>query len=645
MEAKMVQVQAMRARTAQQVPVEERVLSNDAAETVYLLDQRASARASPNRLQKVTVLNVSPSRTTNTSKPSSDTALRDLHAQLQTLQVDLRAMLTSSSSSSSAPPAQAPAQRDAAFQASLDSAMQQFAETRDRILRNRHGSGVKEEAGDAATAVGWTRVTVPSVSVDAAKSGKTAIASQVRASSSRGAPLPNPFNTLRGLRPVAPSVQPSPPPPPEQDNPAGYYGSVARTLEDLARRKEKIVGQIRGAIAGVGDILAQEEEDEEEEGGGGAFRVMQDELRELGGFADERKGEIDEEDLEDLEEVARGTGTGTFLSELFNGERIERLVRAQIESANKEAVGGLKGSDKKVSLPPPTGSALQPSTKMKANLTTSSTASVLATSSKIPVRKRPASRTQPPLSSRMPGVSFTRAGIKPEKDIEKPKTTAMSQGGHESQVYKAPPSTIEIPPYSEHRKSRSPTRSPTRPPSGTVTEDPVLDEIRAEIHNYHVTALSSKFLKAGKVIQSNARPAALNEVPSREEVLPPPGSPKRKHDPRDASPAQSELASPARRPKIPEFYNVKVASAPVFLRRTTIRPPSLQFLEGSRPDWDQWSRDGRKSASPSKGESPKKASPSRLPPQIPIQSAEPSLSSTKPSLELVAASGWSFQAN
>jgi hypothetical protein len=50
--------------------------------------------------------------------------------------------------------------------------------------------------------------------------------------------------------------------------------------------------------------------------------------------------------------------------------------------------------------------------------------------------------------------------------------------------------------------------------------------------------------------------------------------------------------------QMPPFYNVQVSNNPVFLRRTTIRPPSLVSLAGNKPAWNQGSADGRKINSP-----------------------------------------------
>ncbi len=68
-------------------------------------------------------------------------------------------------------------------------------------------------------------------------------------------------------------------------------------------------------------------------------------------------------------------------------------------------------------------------------------------------------------------------------------------------------------------------------------------------------------------------------------------------------------ASPVPKPQKPEsplrppnFYNVRLANAPIFLRRTTVKPPSLNFLDRRSPSPQRHSQSPTREHSPVKQE-------------------------------------------
>ncbi|KAJ3394263.1 hypothetical protein HDU84_009018 [Entophlyctis sp. JEL0112] len=102
------------------------------------------------------------------------------------------------------------------------------------------------------------------------------------------------------------------------------------------------------------------------------------------------------------------------------------------------------------------------------------------------------------------------------------------------------------------------------------------DEVGDAIERYHISALSAKFIRSEKVIPINHQVCRSDE----------------RHVSKSHSPEKMAAITKAIHPQkcatdIPPFYNVKLSATPVFLRRTTLRPPTLKFLEGVKPHWNQ----------------------------------------------------------
>ncbi|KAJ3224913.1 hypothetical protein HDU81_008258 [Chytriomyces hyalinus] len=477
------------------------------------------------------------------------------------------------------------------FQKSLDATIEQFLNVRDSILQNSdHPARSHITANELkADAPAWKTVLVDdSHQVLKSKKLATSKAPRIKAHNFQ----------FRGLVPAAVAYDRGAES--SESSPTAYYRTLSHKISELSKEKDTIIHSLHDSTsAGNEDGLYDIDLD----------RVYHTASEILIGTEFGMKQTVENNEIED---------GGGFIEELLSQNRIEEMVRMTIEKTSSH----YKRHEPVSHVGSLVHQAQTDVTQMQDDKKTAKSAVsnrvVLKQMSKVPVPKTGVpTLKQRIIPSKLPGTGFTRAGQKivPEKPRVEKSTKPPEVS--ESQQYAAPPPEIQTPSLVERRKSRSPVRQSTSAKSLPCAENEVQDDLKAEIQRYHTSALSSKFLKAGKVIQGDSRPKKLIP-PSRDPSVKVKTTASRIPC-ENASPTRSE--SPQRemspkKSKIPEFYNVKVANAPVFLRRTSIRPPSLQFLEGSRPDWDNWSKDGHKTASPIRGNSPKKTH-AKLPPQYP----------------------------
>ncbi|KAJ3298035.1 hypothetical protein HDU79_000886 [Rhizoclosmatium sp. JEL0117] len=636
-------VKRIRAIRASQPPRRSR---EDLDEPVMLVEQDTEPRK---RIRKIRLLQVSPprpqtavdSQITAVSKAadssvSENAVFKDLKEQLNSVQKDLQNILQSTSSSTKGvirdtqnpnevsrspvfpkPPVSSQPEVNEEMtesikpilskevQESIDQTMHQFLQVRDAILNSR---------------IKPTTTTIPTWVDPSTIPNESQIPRKSTSSTKK-----TPFQLLptRGLKPAAPQPQT-----PSADEPSTYYHALTRTITEIsAKRMGVVMGLTQETLTEQNVILGNRAE---------PYHISERRLKELKG-SKERYGEEDEEeeeDLEDMMEVEGGMKRGRFVTELLSDDRIQEVVKMRLEKALAEG-----------------GDVVQPTKRIPEEVKTATTTSGTVQKEKIPANqqaksipaatsKLPPSTTrmtvppkravspQKPIASKMPGVGFSRAGM--AKPVEKPKKKPASMAQPvEEQRYIAPPAEVTVPSSPERIVRRvSPNRAKT-----VVVQEPNLavmqvddlgsNEMKDSIEKYHVAALTSKFLHSGKVTQSQGPPSKSGQPSgniqtkqnNNEKVAQTP-VPRSSQELRD-SPSPKRAT-----PTIPNFYNVKVANAPVFLRRTSIRPPSLQFLEGSRPDWDtSFVKDGKRRAS-----SPTKISTQALPPKSPtkVNSSSPS---------------------
>ncbi|KAJ3076871.1 hypothetical protein HDU98_011732 [Podochytrium sp. JEL0797] len=611
LETKMKRVQAIR---------NSRVQQSEDEDSMFVLDDSRASGHGEKRVRKVRLLHVSPKRdslrsanaTPRPSSPVEHALFKDLKEQLNSVQRDLRNILQPTltdppSIQMEQPPATivtpAPAsekpveaepeksQLNKEIQESINSTIHQFLQVRDKML-DRH-----LRATPPSNPSEPNKQQIPPQQQDTSLGPTTRRKIPIHATSAQKPPFSQPRH--RGLQPAAP---PSTTATQDASDPMQIYHTLSRSILALSHKKNGVIASLKqdlvldptaGRRKGLG-------------GGGDAFRIPTSSLKEWRKVSGEEEM-VDEDD--EVDELGlEGGGESRFVNELLSGERIRELVDGEIE---KNVRGGEKNNAVQESKLDPL--LLKPKLS-KSTLSGSVTPAkpAVAAMTKIPIPKRKNIPLEKPAPiSRMPGVSFGRAGLtKPQEKAKKEDAKKLLPKAAEPHPYFAPPPPLPAPAKSPERGSRrgvSPTKRLLRAPPAQEPTPLAFDEMKNSIEKYHVTALSSKFLHSGKMIQSRAVAARTPAVETPQER-------------REASPKRVTTPTTT----IPDFYNVKLANAPVFLRRTSIRPASLQFLEGSRPDWDNsLARDGRRSTSPVKDPSLRRASPGGVggvPPKVPVKS-------------------------
>ncbi|KAJ3411687.1 hypothetical protein HDV05_001848 [Chytridiales sp. JEL 0842] len=183
------------------------------------------------------------------------------------------------------------------------------------------------------------------------------------------------------------------------------------------------------------------------------------------------------------------------------------------------------------------------------------------------------------LPSRIPGFSFGKAGLKPLPEEKKDRLRAKTKNtGKLNTTETVTDNTLAI---------------------NTQLNQVGLDERDSWHERLYQDASSPKRRRVSP---------ARSPLPSRRD----PPSPSRE-DIASHSPSSAKSISPNRRDNNKKssslpFYNVRLSNAPVFLRRTSIRPPTLKFLD----DRSEWKPSGR--TSPVVEPQAKPASPTRKSP-------------------------------
>ncbi|KAI9342028.1 hypothetical protein BDR26DRAFT_859960 [Obelidium mucronatum] len=620
----------------------------ESEDTRSFLQEEKTAEEPRRQTRKVRLLQISPKRAPPSvtlasadsaneeySKREENDLFRELKEQLSSVQRDLQT-IAQKSAVSTAPPSPTkttlephlpvtPPTRDyeeevsppkqkisTEVQEAIDNTIQQFLNVRDKILNTKYDS-IKPADND----YGRELQQPPPVS----SFFDTSTINTSTMSSTKKIPF-----QLRGLKPYS---KPKP-----NDADTSYYHSLTQTMMEISKKKKGLILELEeesfvARTGASGGGIKQRRQN--------PYQLSASVVKELGRSSNMEDDNDDEEDEEILME-RDDNGGGTFMRNLLDGDRIGQIVNLHIEKAGILAT---QASAIVTEKPPLDEVKTQSSSGTKLNVSASripvKPPKIKPVAPKEKDRKRTISPEKPAPTSRMPGVSFTRAGLaKPKAKLQKNTPLDISKAA-EAQSYMAPPPHVSIPKSPERpaKKRTSPVRQFTAKQEPSPEAFEPADEFQQAIEKYHVSALASKFLHSGKVTQLPSAPAKLQppQPPLESKQIQKPALTKW-NGPQGSS--RQEQHRIVQTPTIPEFYNVKVANAPVFLRRTTIRPASLQFLEGSRPDWDtSIMKDGRRSTSPVKNpaESRRHSPERKLPPKgptatsavTPVKQMEPGL--------------------
>ncbi|KAJ3130208.1 hypothetical protein HK100_008181 [Physocladia obscura] len=451
------------------------------------------------------------------------------------------------------------------FRGSVDSTIQQFLEIKDRILK----SGISRVLSSNLTA------STPQHSKKPTHFLPETLQQENDAKTENS--IPREFFQPRGLKPVRKNEVVK-----DEQQAYVYYRSVTRTISELSQQKNAVLSSLK--------------ENPEEKRSGVISKLLDGKF-----YLDERNlkvlRQIDHDVSSDsvmdfmnlIDEIGNGGVSdpkSEYLTKLLSMDRIEEVVSQQIDQAILESVilthtlilSNLKYEQKNlVPNPLKTIDKNEKTTDVK-DLTEYFPVEIFkADELENITKKRNIPTPKATTVSKIPGISFTRAGLKQEPEVQRIKRAKISKTVESRrQNYMFSTAEKSIPLSSVKDRNQSPEKRGIQKQAEHAITELENNDIGESIEKYHISALSSKFLKSGKVIQSKSKPKNLQ--PPSSHSLP------KQIDSTQRIQVENESNKPSRKApsSISNFYNVKVANAPVFLRRSSIRPPTLQFLETNR---------------------------------------------------------------